>query len=154
MKRFIGIDPGKSGSLIVLGNDFSSTMGAISFRTATERDIWYELASLEDGQTVAVLENVSAMPSDGKAAAFKFGQSYGLLRGLLIASGIPFCEVTPAKWLAHFNLRKGKNETKTAWKNRHKARAEELFPGSKITHATADALLLATYCRQKWKELF
>lgn len=29
-----------------------------------------------------------------------------------------------------------------------KAKAQELFPKEKVTHATADALLLATYCKR------
>jgi hypothetical protein len=39
----------------------------------------------------------------------------------------------------------GQNDDK---KQRNKAKAEELFPGQRITHATADALLIAEYCRR------
>lgn len=34
-------------------------------------------------------------------------------------------------------------------KNRHKAKAQQLFPAWHITHATADALLIAEYARRK-----
>jgi hypothetical protein len=66
----------------------------------------------------------------------------------LIASGVPFEAVTPGKWQKEFGLLAKKGETKTAKKNRHKARAQELFPDLKITHATADALLIAEYGRR------
>lgn len=42
------------------------------------------------------------------------------------------------------------DETKTAFKNRLKAKASQLYPSLKVTLATADALLIATYC-QRWR---
>ena len=45
--------------------------------------------------------------------------------------------------------RRGKGETPAQKKNRHKALAEELFPEVKrVTHANADALLIAEYGRR------
>lgn len=57
--------------------------------------------------------------------------------------------VAPSVWQRAFVLAGGpRDEGITAKKNRHKARAQELFPNLKITHACADALLLAEYCRR------
>jgi hypothetical protein len=57
----------------------------------------------------------------------------------LVASGIPFERVTPAKWQRELGcLTKGD-------KNVTKRKAQELFPDVKVTHANADALLLATW---------
>ena len=74
--------------------------------------------------------------------AFTFGQSYGFLRGMLIASEVPFDEVLPVKWMTKLSCRTKGN------KNITKAKAQQLFPELKITHAIADALLIAEYCRQ------
>jgi crossover junction endodeoxyribonuclease RuvC len=142
---FLGIDPGKSGAIAVLGPDWVDTIKLDN----TERDIWEFLTSdtryaADDGQIpcFAMLEQVHSMPGQGVASMFKFGQSYGFLRGILIASNIPFETVTPAKWQGVLGCR-SKGD-----KNVTKAKAQELFPSEKVTHATADALLLAEYCRR------
>jgi len=46
-------------------------------------------------------------------------------------------------------LCKGKpKKTKTEKKNIDKAEAQRRYPKIKMTHAIADALLIATYCRE------
>jgi hypothetical protein len=96
----------------------------------------------------AYLEQCSAMPWQGRnrrgsVANFLVGYSYGFLRGLLIAFKIPFETVRPAKWqralgcLSHGD------------KNVTKAKAQELFPSIKCTHAISDALLIAEYGRRQ-----
>jgi Holliday junction resolvasome RuvABC endonuclease subunit len=82
------------------------------------------------------------MPRQGVSSTFKFGTSYGFLRGVLVALEVPFEAVTPAKWQRSMScLTKGD-------KNVTKARAQELFPEVKVTHAIADALLIAEYGRR------
>ena len=51
-----------------------------------------------------------------------------------------------------FGLKKKPSETKKQKGNRCKARAQELFRLIKITHAIADALLIAEYGRRTWKD--
>ena len=60
----------------------------------------------------------------------------------LCAATIPYEEVTPQKWQKALGCRTGGD------KNVSKARAQALFPLQNITHAIADALLLAEYCRR------
>jgi hypothetical protein len=43
-----------------------------------------------------------------------------------------------------------KDETSTEKKNRHKAAAVRLFPGVKVTHKVADAILIAEFARRTW----
>jgi len=76
------------------------------------------------------------------SSTFKFGQSYGFLRGVLIASEIRFVEVRPQEW------QKAMGCLSRGDKNVTKAKAQQLWPAQKITHATADALLLAEYFRR------
>lgn len=100
----------------------------------------------------AVIERVSGYVGEAQpgSAAFKFGQSYGGLRMALVAAGIPFEEVTPQVWQRKMGVTpRRKDESKTAWKNRLKAKAQQLYPGVKVTLATADALLLVEYCRRR-----
>jgi hypothetical protein len=85
---------------------------------------------------------------------FNFGANYGALRMALTAAGIPFEEVVPGVWQRGLNIPpRKKTEGKTAWKNRLKAKAQQLFPSVKITLATADALLIAEFCRRKHEGL-
>ena len=113
----------------------------------TQRDVWSWLEphrrKLYDWQIdFAVLEKVHAMPRQGVVSSFKFGESFGFCQGMLVAAGVRFELHTPQKWQKHMGCmsRGDKNVTK--------AKAQQLFPGTKITHAIADALLLADYARR------
>jgi len=138
--RVIGVDPGVSGAIAVISG--TSWPGIIR-NDSTEADIAEFVQFWADfGIDFAFIERVSAMPRQGVSSTFKFGRSYGFLRGLLIASRIPFEEVTPQKWQKAMGCLSGGD------KNITKGRAQQLFPQLKITHATADALLIAEYCRR------
>lgn len=78
---------------------------------------------------------------------FKFGASTGGLRMALIASGVIFDEIPPKQWQKFVGVIGTKGETKTQFKNRLKAKAQQLFPEQRVTLATADALLIAYYCK-------
>jgi len=143
---YLGLDPGQSGGVAaVLADGWSPVVYPWP---DTERDTADLLHSLVTGNVdpVAVIEAVGAMPRQGVASTFAFGRHYGFLRGVLIAYKVPFLAVRPAKWQAAMGCR-SKGD-----KNVTKARAQELAPAIKLTHATADALLLAIYCsRQDWR---
>lgn len=152
----IGIDPGKSGGIVSMSSD-GTTVCIYEKMPATESDI---VSLMEDanaggsGFSFAYIEKVQAMRGkdgrkQGVTSAFNFGHNYGFLRGCLHTAAIPFEEVLPAKWQKAFGLiRTSKTETITQKKNRHKAKAQQLFPNIKITHAIADALLIAEYGRR------
>jgi crossover junction endodeoxyribonuclease RuvC len=149
MSIYIGIDPGVSGGIAALCDD-ELVLGPprLKLKDATELDIVSWLTYINIAQSFAVIEQVSSSPQMGVVSAFTFGQSYGFLRGLLVAMAIPFVPVRPQKWQKAMGCMSGGDKNKT------KAKAQQLYPGERITHATADALLLATYCRQHHHELF
>lgn len=138
MKTYIGIDPGKSGAIAAICGESITTIRL----KETEADVSDWLASIAGEDCFAILESVHAMPKQGVSSTFKFGQSFGFLRGILIAHKVPFETVTPQKWQQTLSCR-SKGD-----KNVTKAKAQELFPSQKVVHATADALLLAEYCRR------
>lgn len=144
---WIGIDPGGSGgmALICNGDIIAHKM------PETEQDayrILRPIAQAENG-CKAYIEKVGAMPGQGVTSMFSFGQSYGFLRGLLVALEIPFEEVRPQAWQKMFGLiQKGQKLSQTDKKNRNKQKAQQLWPHLKITHAVADALLIAEYGRR------
>lgn len=169
--NYIGVDPGASGGVAALNSLEVRAFGM----PGTERDLWELVASLGGPDSFAIIERVSGYIGEGQpgSSAFKFGMSYGLLRMALVASGTPFEEITPQKWQGALGiaprkkgvkqlvaLTKGKNkgqkrmkevggESPSQFKNRLKARAQQLYPSVKVTLSTADALLIATYCKRR-----
>jgi len=143
----IGIDPGIRGGMAVLSGHEPAKVYA--FQHGTDLDMATNLhystvrvAGHRDNMH-AFIENVHSMPKQGVSSTFKFGTNYGFWLGLLTGFRIPFEKVTPRKWQQTLGcLSKGD-------KNVTKAKAQQLFPNLKITHATADALLIAEYGRRE-----
>lgn len=148
---FLGVDPGYSGGIAVVDHNRNAMFSAKM--PQTERDIWDLIKDLSGSVTYGVLELVHSMPKQGVRSTFTFGKNYGMLRMALTASDISWEEVTPQKWQKEIGIirPRGKEMTLTEKKNMHKAKAQQLFPkANKITHATADALLIADYARRQW----
>ncbi len=140
---FLGIDPGQSGGLAILNPNFVDPT-VIPFKDLTDRDtaLAFEVCNYPD--VVGMIENVHSFPGQGVASSFKFGMHFGFLRGLLAASDASYEFVSPQSWQKAMGcLTKGD-------KNVSKAAAQRLFPSVKVTHAIADALLIAEHCRRTW----
>lgn len=139
-RGYIGVDPGRSSGGVAYVAD-----GAVWCRKVsdlTDHDLWTIFRILGTLSPMhAVLEKVSAMPGQGVSSTFKFGASFGELKMALTAIEVPYTLVTPAKWQKSLGClsRGDKNVTKT--------RAQQLYPTAKLTHATADALLMANYAK-------
>ena len=147
MLNFIGVDPGGSGGVALISEARAEA------HSLKDVDLYWLSGYLEDlggRESFAVIELVHAMPGNGCVSMFNFGVSFGALEAFLIASGIPYVRATPQRWQKGFGLYRKADETKTSKKNRHKSLAQELFPDLKITHATADALLIAEYARRTY----
>jgi hypothetical protein len=138
---FLGIDPGASGGIAVLSLDHVLETWKMP---DTEGDIAELIDSLAPRITFCLIEAVHSLPKQGVSSTFAFGRNYGFLRGRLIGK-IPFEEIPPGKWQAQMGVKPIKDEPKTAHKNRLKAKAQQLFPHHKMTHAIADAALIAEY---------
>ena len=140
---FLGVDPGKTGGIALIEE---GGVNPIAFgMPETEKDISDIFLTHGSRVKIAIIEKVGAMPGQGVSSMFSFGKIYGFLRGMLTAHEIPFEEVQPAEWQKSLKcLSKGD-------KNVTKQKAQQLFPGLKITHKTADALLIAEFCRRKFE---
>jgi hypothetical protein len=156
-KVFVGVDPGKAGGIAAL-NASGRVMLACKM-PETDADL---LSCIETIQRIskniaghggppdveAVIERVSSGIFGGGMrmgvkSAFTFGEGFGRLKMAFIAAGVPYQLVMPGKWQRALGcLSKGD-------KNVTKRRAQERFANEsiKITHAIADALLIAEYCR-------
>lgn len=148
--QYMGIDPGKSGSISLLDDETNRIV--CCKLSETEADIWNWMNDeINTLHAVATIEKVHAMPArrvngsnvagQGVSSAFTFGKSYGFLLGVLTAIQIPYKLVTPQQW------QKGMQCLTGGDKNVSKAAAQRLWPTIKITHAIADSLLIAEYGR-------
>lgn len=141
MKLYLGIDPGVSGGIAALAA--SGDVVLVTKMPESKADVWRVLSGLASGgQCSAVLEFVRSSPQMGVRGVFTFGESYGSLGMALVAAGVEYEEVLPRKWQGALGCLTGGN------KNVTKARAQMEFPTVRVTHAVADALLLAEFCRQ------
>ena len=136
MKTIIGIDPGTNGGIawIIDGKPCAEKM------PDTLQDLWELFRDIAaEGECQAYLEQVHSSPQMGVVSSFTFGNGFGHLEMALTAAGIPFERVRPQLWQKAMGcMSKGD-------KNITKAKAQELFPSMKITHAIADSLLIAKY---------
>lgn len=145
---YIGVDPGASGGIARISEEPGGAHRvSVVAMPLTDVDIYMALLGMrgdrDPGQIVAAIEQVHAFPRQGVASTWKFGVNFGALRMALVAAHIPFTEVSPLKWQNALGCRSRGD------KNITKARAQELFPGLTVTHAVADALLLAEYGRRQ-----
>lgn len=154
---YLGIDPGQSGGMAILTSE--GEIVDVSKMPETETDVSEYIREFSKTICMAVIEGVHAMPKQGVSSSFKFGRQYGGLRMALIAHQIRFETVMPGVWQKSMSClsqgRNGPTDGKTEKKNLTKSKAQELFPvlpdGSRITHAIADALLLAEFARRRFR---
>lgn len=139
----IGIDPGKGGGIA-----FIKRSEVTAFKCP---DTPYECVKLFKQELkgyvkiTAMIERVHSMPLDGVRSAFSFGTNYGMWHGILAALGIPFKEVTPHKWQKSFGTMPKEKKSR---KHRLKSLAQQMFPNTKVTLYTSDALLIAQYGKE------
>lgn len=141
----IAIDPGSSGCVALL-TDTGKTLA--HKMPETPMDLLELLRSLNNEYSVTCyMEKVGGRPGMGGSPMFNFGKGYGHLEMALLALEIKTITISPQAWQKTFNVgTKGKSST-TEWKNKLKAKAQQLFPSLKVTLWSADALLIGEYAR-------
>ena len=60
------------------------------------------LDSEKEKEIAVVVEHVNAMPGQGVTSMFNFGQSFGVIKGICAALGLPIYFVRPTKWKKTF----------------------------------------------------
>ena len=149
-----GIDPGVSGAISVLENkkvievfDMPTMIdGKKNKRQVNGAHVTNIIKErIDDEKEIAVVvEHVNAMPGQGVTSMFNFGQSFGVIKGICSALGLPIYFVRPTKWKKHFNLIKTNKEAS-------RTKVIEVYPeiSSKLHRKKdsnkADAILIARY---------
>ena len=149
---YFGVDPGKSGAIALIDKDgFTMNYVRLNETTGDISGFIKDYAKIVD---YCIVEKVASRPMQGVRSVFTFGESFGLVQGLLMAHNVKFELHTPPVWMKKMGLitRGIKGVEK---KRIHKQRAQELFMNSKnITLTTADAFLLAEYARRLDRGMF
>jgi len=100
----VGIDPGQGGALAFLKDgkvEALYDMPVMARVHGKGKEVnAYMLCSIFMSHCPgrAVVEAVSAMPGQGVSSMFRFGESLGILKGVLGTLQIPYIMMTPQKW--------------------------------------------------------
>lgn len=126
MKDFIAIDPGASGGVAHFSK---GALLGVHPMTEAKRATRLNIEGV-------VLEQVNGVPGQSASGAFRFGQSYGHVRGLCDAVDLPITDVPPQVWKGALGLRRGV-QTVAAYKRQARELAQELFPDHAASFARA-----------------
>ena len=141
---YIGIDPGAKGGIAVISDD------GISVFPYSDSQLLNTVSSLTNENTRCCLEQVHAMPKQGVSSTFKFGVSYGFIKGVLESHDISYQEIPPQRWKKEFGLNSDKAASIDVCRH--------LFPSATLrasdrcrtdNDGMAEALLMAEYARRK-----
>jgi crossover junction endodeoxyribonuclease RuvC len=149
----VGIDPGLTGAVTFLDPEslkieivdmpvHTLTRGG---KTKRSLDLAGLVTLLDPARLIshAWVELAAAMPHQGVAGVFSFGQSFGAILGILAAYKIPVSVVAPAVWKRALHVAKSKDAAR--------ARASQLLPKAagnwplKKHDGRAESALLAVY---------
>ncbi|EDY7994878.1 crossover junction endodeoxyribonuclease RuvC [Salmonella enterica] len=149
MAAVLGIDPGCSGSLVLITEQggYIDHLAMPTIKVGTKSRVngaavaaWIR----QYGISHAYLEQVGAMPGQGTASMFTFGHAAGVVEGILQGLNIPYTLVTPQSWKKSAGLI-GSD------KDAARSRAIQLYPELRVLdakakgQAIADALLIARH---------
>lgn len=157
---FIGIDPGLSGGIAVIGSIMTKAdrtpiiegdKRTMNLPACAE---WIrKVVAANGGGAFAVVELVHSMPGQGISSSFTFGKGLGSWHGILATLGIPYQEVSPVRWKKAMLPDMDKSQ-----KGSSIIKATQLFPhinlipeGCRVaSDGMAEALLLADYGRRMY----
>ena len=152
--RIIGIDPGLSGAIAILEDNKIKELFDMPVMPDGKKNkrqlnsallvklIKDNIESLEN--TIMVVEQVNAMPGQGVTSMFNFGQTFGAIKGICAALGLPIFFVRPAKWKKYFELiNSSKDASRTKAIEMYPSISEQLAKKKDVNKS--DAILIARY---------
>lgn len=151
MKKYVSIDPGLSGAIAVIDEDGKHLdhlfMPAMKVGNDNQVNIpaVREFLIQHDGIEHCFIEKVGGINKNNvkqsASGAFKFGDAYGCVKGVVAGMGIPCTYLTPQVWKKHAGIL-GKD------KDASRGRCVQLYPQIKELalkakgQALGDALLI------------
>ena len=141
----LGIDPGLDGGIAILDGNAIELLETIPTEKKTgfiKRQVdAQKLSNILRVYPISVcyLEKVASRPGQGVGSVFSFGDTYGAIRGVLGALGIPTYYVLPQTWKKALIISSKEDSLKAI---------KDLYPLLKMRkkdHNLAEAILIALY---------
>ena len=152
--RIFGIDPGLTGAIAIL--DEKKIVDVIDLPTMADgkknkkqlnsANLSQYISSkiIDINKTVVVVEQVNAMPGQGVTSMFNFGQTFGAIKGICAALGLPIFFVRPSKWKKHFELiNSSKDSSRTKAIEMYPSLSDNLAKKKDVNKS--DAILIARF---------
>lgn len=145
--KYIGIDVGKNGGLCLMDED--GFIIETSKMPESTSELFLLLHRWSDGhKTRCAVEHQQPNPKDGCVSIATFFEGYGAIKACLTILEIPFETIRAKQWQSSLKLKKKSDDSYDKWKRKLCNHAKEMFPQSKPTLYTCDAILLANYYRR------
>ena len=152
--KIIGIDPGLSGGIAVLENNkvldiFDMPVMSEGKKNKRQLNSAQLVKLIKDNiskneEVSVVVEQVNAMPGQGVTSMFNFGQTFGAIKGVCAALGLPIFFVRPAKWKKHFELiNSSKDSSRTKVIEMYPSLSNDLAKKKDVNKS--DAILIARF---------
>ena len=152
--KILGIDPGLSGAIAILEkkkvlNLFDMPVMAEGKKNKKQLNSAQLVNiirenSIGEEEIVVVVEQVNAMPGQGVTSMFKFGQTFGAIKGVCAALNLPIFFVRPSKWKKYFELiNSSKDSSRTKVIEMYPSLSSQLAKKKDVNKS--DAILIARY---------
>jgi len=144
----VGIDPGFSGAIAIIDDEgvIHELLDMPILKVGKRNELCeVEIKNLlEEAHAEHVyIEKSQSMPGQGISSTFRYGASWGIIRGICVGLEIPYTLVHPKTWKKAMMPDMGKEKGASI------LRVGQLYPELKLTrkkdHGMADALLLALH---------
>ena len=149
-KKYVGIDPGKSGGIMVIDEIGEATAYKCPEKVL-DMSILFKLiiGHTAPDNVELLMERVWARPGNAVRAAFTYGVNYGQWLGIAASHEIKMYTVLPNNWIKWVGCPKALPVAdRKRWL---KAKAKKLYPElNKVTLATADAILITHYAKEEY----
>lgn len=148
-KYYVGIDPGSKGAIAFLNYD-GSFNSVVDMPTVDQfmDELKHSNRWDNEGDFTVAIESVHPLPGQSCMASFSYGGNFLLARAIGFWYNSSPVLVTPQKWKSFYDLRRGKEESKTQYKHRSVEKARMLYPQADLPiskDGRAEALLIARY---------
>ena len=152
--KIIGIDPGLSGGIAILENNKVQQLYNMPVMSEGKKNkkqlnsaqlVNLIKSNIEPQEEVSVIvEQVNAMPGQGVTSMFNFGQTFGAIKGVCAALGLPIFFVRPSKWKKHFELiNSSKDASRTKTIEMYPSLSDDLSKKKDVNKS--DAILIARF---------
>ena len=152
--KIIGIDPGLSGAIAVLEDIKVLSLFEMPVMAEGKKNK-RQLNSAQlvniikentngDEEIAVIVEQVNAMPGQGVTSMFNFGQTFGAIKGVCAALGLPVFFVRPSKWKKYFELiNSSKDASRTKVIEMYPSFSKQLAKKKDVNKS--DAILIARF---------